>query len=197
MHRCDLLGKRRWVPDAAERRRVRLRWVADGGSGNGDLRESLPARAAAHVEFARDQSRAAHRRLRRLPHALGRRRDAGQPDAQSRSRHRAVRADLPAQRRHSRQPDLSLRELGVALDGAAQLERVDDLRHRRAQHEVRLSGHLLRRRRAVLHQRREGGVPPQQRRAEPDHADAALQPAQAAHALSRRSTRRSSGRWAA
>ena len=93
------------------------------------------------------QPRAADRRLRRLPHALGRRRDARQPDAQSRARHRAVRAELSAERQHP-QPDVSIRELGVALDGAAQLERVDDLRHRRAQHEVRLPGHLLRRRRA-------------------------------------------------
>ena len=123
----------------------------------------------------------------------------GNADAQSGSRHRAVRAELPEQQRRgvSPEPDLSLRELGVALDGTAQLERVDDLRHRRAQHEVRLPGHLLRRRRAVLHQRRESRVPPQQRRAQSDHADAALEPAQAAHALSRACTRRSSGRWAA
>ena len=43
-----------------------------------------------------------HRRLRRLPHALGRRRDAGQPDAHPGARHRAVRAVVRRQRRHSR-----------------------------------------------------------------------------------------------
>ena len=147
LHRRNLFGQRRWVPDATERGRIRLRRFGGRRAGDSHLREPVPACAAAHVEFADDQPRPADRGIWRLPHALGWRRDARQPDAQPRSCHRTVRAELPTERRHP-EPDLSIRELGVALDGAAQLERVDDLRDRRAQPEVRLPGHLLRRRRA-------------------------------------------------
>ena len=53
------------------------------------------------------------------------------PGNPTRSLVRVTEQCAPAVRWQHPEPDLSIRELGLALDGAAQLERVDDLRDRR------------------------------------------------------------------
>ena len=144
------------------------------GSGPGDARgdrrsvAGAAARETDHLVVAPHEPAAAGRRLRRHVLRRGQPRTDSEPDTQSHSRRRAMRERLRRERRYS-WPELSLAGLGREPRRLVPMARIRRLRHRRAQPEGRLPGHVPIERSVVVHERSESDLPLQQRRAEPAH----------------------------
>ena len=105
---------------------------------------------------------------RRLLQPLRRAGGSGQQDDDYSPDGRTVHRGMCQQRRHPGL-DLRLAELREQSGAAVDVARLGVVRHRRAEHEVRLHGRVPRRQRELLQQQHPPHLPREQRRAEPVH----------------------------